>query len=376
MPDLIRWNWQQADWPDFRFDAGKLAALEEKFLREAGFYSGTFTHLADEKRDFLAVEMMSEEAMKTSEIEGEILDRESVQSSIRRQFGLSSDSRRVPPAEQGISELMVELHKQFNATVDESRLLHWHGLLMNGRRDLNSIGGYRVGGDPMQVVSGAFYDPQVHFEAPPSSSVPSEMRRFLDWYARTAPDGSNRLPILTRAGICHLYFVSIHPFEDGNGRIGRALAEKSIAEGLGHPVLIALSATIHRARKTYYDMLEHSNKRNEITDWLVYFAETILRAQGESQKWIDFLIEKTRMLDRLRGHLNERQEKAVLRMAREGPNGFKGGLSAENYLAITGTSRATATRDLQDLVEKRMLVSSGRLKGTRYWLVIQEAGRS
>jgi Fic family protein len=376
MPDLIRWNWQQADWPDFRFDAGKLAALEEKFLREAGFYSGTFTHLADEKRDFLAVEMMSEEAMKTSEIEGEILNRESVQSSIRRQFGLSSDSRRVPPAEQGISELMVELHKQFNATVDESRLLHWHGLLMNGRRDLNSIGGYRVGGDPMQVVSGAFYDPQVHFEAPPSSSVPSEMRRFLDWYARTAPDGSNRLPILTRAGICHLYFVSIHPFEDGNGRIGRALAEKSIAEGLGHPVLIALSATIHRARKTYYDMLEHSNKRNEITDWLVYFAETILRAQGESQKWIDFLIETTRMLDRLRGHLNERQEKAVLRMAREGPNGFKGGLSAEKYLAITGTSRATSTRDLQDLVEKRVLVSSGRLKGTRYWLVIQEAGRS
>lgn len=376
MPDLIRWNWQQADWPDFRFDAGKLAALEEKFLREAGFYSGTFTHLADEKRDFLAVEMMSEEAMKTSEIEGEILDRESVQSSIRRQFGLSSDSRRVPPAEQGISELMVELHNHFNATVDESRLLHWHGLLMNGRRDLNSIGGCRVGGDPMQVVSGAFYDPQVHFEAPPSSSVPSEMRRFLDWYARTAPDGSNRLPILTRAGICHLYFVSIHPFDDGNGRIGRALAEKSIAEGLGHSVLIALSATIHRARKTYYDMLEHSNKRNEITDWLVYFAETILRAQGESQKWIDFLIEKTRMLDRLRGHLNERQEKAVLRMAREGPNGFKGGLSAEKYLAITGTSRATATRDLQDLVEKRALVSSGRLKGTRYWLVIQEAGRS
>ena len=376
MSDLIRWNWQQADWPDFRFDAGKLAALEEKFLREAGFYSGTFTHLADEKRDFLAVEMMSEEAMKTSEIEGEILNRESVQSSIRRQFGLSSDSRRVPPAEQGISELMVELHKQFNAMVDESRLLHWHGLLMNGRRDLNSIGGYRVGGDPMQVVSGAFYDPQVHFEAPLSSTVPSEMRRFLDWYAQTAPDGSNRLSILTRAGICHLYFVSIHPFEDGNGRIGRALAEKSIAEGLGHSVLIALSATIHRARKTYYDMLEHSNKRNEITDWLVYFAETILRAQGESQKWIDFLIEKTRMLDRLRGHLNERQEKAVLRMAREGPNGFKGGMSAEKYLAITGTSRATATRDLQDLVEKRALVSSGRLKGTRYWLLIQEAGKS
>jgi Fic family protein len=139
--------------------------------------------------------------------------------------------------------------------------------------------------------------------------------------------------------------------------------------------LISLSATIHRGRKTYYDMLEHSNKRNEITDWLVYFAETILRALGESQSWLDFLIKKTRMLDRLRGHLNERQEKAVLRMTREGPNGFKGGLSAENYLAITGTSRATATRDLQDLVEKGALVSSGQLKGTRYWLVIQDPGK-
>jgi Fic family protein len=164
--------------------------------------------------------------------------------------------------------------------------------------------------------------------------------------------------------------VSIHPFEDGNGRLGRALAEKCLAEGLGHPVLLSLSATIHRGRKSYYDMLERSNKSNEITDWLVYFAETIITSLAESQSWVEFLIEKTRMFDRLRGHLNERQEKVILRMTREGPKGFQGGLSAENYLAITGTSRATATRDLQDLVEKGALRSSGRLKGTRYRLAI------
>jgi Fic family protein len=178
------------------------------------------------------------------------------------------------------------------------------------------------------------------------------------------------LPILTRAGFCHLYFVSIHPFEDGNGRIGRALAEKCIAEGLGYPILLSLSATIHRGRKSYYDMLERSNKHNEITDWLVYFAETILASLAESQSLVEFLVEKTRMFDRLRGHLNERQEKVILRMTREGPKGFQGGLSAENYLAITGTSRATATRDLQDLVEKGALISSGRLKGTRYRLAM------
>jgi Fic family protein len=117
-------------------------------------------------------------------------------------------------------------------------------------------------------------------------------------------------------------------------------------------------------------MLERSNKSNEITDWLVYFAETIITSLAESQSWVEFLIEKTRMFDRLRGHLNERQEKVILRMTREGPKGFQGGLSAENYLAITGTSRATATRDLQDLVEKGALRSSGRLKGTRYRLAI------
>lgn len=369
MRALKLWNWQKDDWPDFRFDAERLTALEERFLQESGVYSGMVRHLEKEGRDWLAVELMSEEALRTSEIEGEILNRESVQSSIRRQFGLVTDHRRVPAAEQGISELMVELFRDFRVTLDEARLLHWHALLMNGRRDL-AAGSYRAGGDPMQVVSGPLHSPKVHFEAPPAAAVPNEMRRFFEWYRETGPEGTARLPMLTRAGICHLYFVSIHPFEDGNGRIARALSEKSLAEGLGKPALIALSAEIQRNRRAYYDMLERSNKLNEITDWLVYFAGTVLGAVTESQRWVEFLIEKTRLIDRLRGKWNERQEKVILRMAREGPAGFKGGLSAENYLAITGTSRATATRDLQGLVEMGALVRSGRLKGTRYRLAI------
>jgi Fic family protein len=370
MPESNVWNWQKNDWPDFRFDESRLRGLEADFLRRAGFFCWSCMQIADDGKDLLSVELMSEEAMKTSEIEGEILNRDSVQSSIRRHFGLSTDHRRIPPAEQGISELMVELYREFEAPVDEMRLLHWHSLLMNGRRDLAAIGGYRLGGDPMQVVSGPLHEPRVHFEAPPSAAVPDEMRHFLEWYADSGPRGRAPLQILTRAGFCHLYFVSIHPFEDGNGRIGRALAEKCIAEGLGYPILLSLSATIHRGRKSYYDMLERSNKHNEITDWLVYFAETILASLAESQSLVEFLVDKTRMFDRLRGHLNERQEKVILRMTREGPKGFQGGLSAENYLAITGASRATATRDLQDLVEKGALISSGRLKGTRYRLAI------
>lgn len=343
--------------------------LEERFLQESGVYSGAVKHLEKDGKDLLVVELMSQEALKTSEIEGEILSRESVQSSIRRQFGLATDHRRVPPAEQGISELVVELYRGSQEALDEARLLHWHALLMNGRSDLAG-GVYRAGGDPMQVVSGPLHAPRVHFEAPPASAVPGEMRRFLEWYRNTGPGGAARLPTLARAGICHLYFVSIHPFEDGNGRIGRALSEKCLSEGLGKPALVALSAAIHRGRKAYYDMLERSNKSSEATEWLVYFAETVLGAQAESQRWVEFLIEKTRLVDRLRGKWNARQEKVFFRMAREGPGGFRGGLSAENYLAITGTSRATATRDLQELVEMGVLIRTGRLKGTRYHLAI------
>lgn len=314
------------------------------------------------------MELISNEALNTSEIEGEILNRDSLQSSIRRNFGLSTDHRRVPPAEHGIAQMMVELYRHFNAPLSNKLLCHWHEMLMNGRRDLKNIGCYRTDEYPMQVVSGPLHAPRVHFEAPPSKTIPGEMTRIVRWFQRTAPAGDSPLPVLTRTGIAHLYFVCIHPFEDGNGRIGRAVAEKAISEGLGQATLLALSQTINRGRKTYYEMLEGSNRDNEITDWLIYFARTVIDAQSQAQNLVDFTIAKTKFYDRLRGQLNERQEKAIARMTREGPDGFKGGLSAEKYISITGTSRATATRDLQDLAEKEALVRTGSLKSTRYHL--------
>ena len=247
-------------------------------------------------------------------------------------------------------------------------LFDWHSMLMRGRRDLQTVGQYRTHEEPMQVVSGRIDQPKIHFEAPPSRNVPREMDAFMAWWQRTAPDGSASLPSLTRAGIAHLYFVCIHPFEDGNGRIGRALSEKSLAEYQGEPTLIALSQTIEEGRKTYYEKLEKNNKGTEITDWLVYFAQTILKAQQRSLNLVDFLIGKTRLYDRLCGQINLRQQKVLERMFREGLSGFKGGLSAENYIRITGTSRATATRDLAKLVELGALVRTGELKSTRYWL--------
>lgn len=362
-----KWNWEQADWPEFRYDRTELDGLESAFLREAGEFVGAVKHVGGDEKQQLTVELISEEAFHTSEIEGEILNRDSLQSSIRRNFGLTTDNRKIPPAEQGIAEMMVDLYRNFAAPLSDDSLFHWHKMLMNGRRDLDA-GRYRTGDSPMQIVSGPIHEPRVHFEAPPASRMPEEMSRFVAWFNQTSPAGKSPLPALTRAGLAHWYFVTIHPFEDGNGRIARALAEKVISQSLGQSTLIALSQVINGKRKAYYDALEQSNRQNEITEWLIYFARTILDAQGHAQRTVDFLIAKARFFERFRGRINARQEKALLRLFRAGPEGFRGGLSAENYIRITGTSRATASRDLQDLVEKKALSQTGALKSTRYHL--------
>jgi Fic family protein len=363
----MTWNWQQKDWPDFRYDAEALRALETDFLKQSGVILGAFQHLDGGDKDQLKVELISTEALKTSEIEGEFLNRDSLQSSIQRQLGLQSDNRRIPPAEQGIAEVMVDLYRNYDQPLSRESLCNWHRLLCGGRHDLSDIGQYRRHEDPMQVISGPVHRPHIHFKAPPSKQVPQEMKAFLKWF-----NHSQSLPALTRSGIAHLYFVCIHPFEDGNGRIGRALAEKSIAKSLGHPSLIALAFQIEKQRKAYYEALEAANKQNDISAWLLYFSNVLLKAQQTTLARIEFLIEKTKLYDRVRGQLNLRQEKVLARMLQAGPEGFTGGLKVENYLAITQTSRATATRDLTQLVDLAVLHKTGTLKGTRYHLLFSK----
>jgi Fic family protein len=282
----------------------------------------------------------------------------------------------VQAAEEGIAELMVDLLQTFAEPLSHDVLYRWHKMVVGGRRDLKRIASYRSHNEPMQVVSGAIHAPTVHFEAPPSTQVFAEMERFIDWFNSTGPDGPEPLPALTRAGIAHLYFVSIHPFEDGNGRIGRAIAEKALSQSLGEPSLTALAATILLKQKAYYQGLEEANKRNEISAWLTWFAATAIEAQRRATAQVEFVMSKTRLLDALRGHINGRQEKALLRMLREGPDGFEGGLSAANYRTITGASPATTTRDLADLVEKHALTRQGQHKHARYHLDLPLTPRS
>ena len=366
------WNWMLKDWPQFSYDAKALEALEYQFTENSGTVFGVLKHVQEESQDNFLVEVLSDEAIKTSEIEGEYLNRDSVQSSIKKNLGLAVEKRKIPPAEYGISEMMVDLYLNYDKTLTHEQLFSWHKMITNGRRDIKDIGCYRTHEDPMQVVSGRLDLPKVHFEAPPSKIVPDEMERFIHWFNHTHQNDSNqKLRPLAKAGIAHLYFVCIHPFEDGNGRIGRAIAEKSIAQSTSRPSLISLSSTIDANKKSYYALLEKSNTTLEITDWLVYFSNTILDAQEYTLKRIDFLIEKARFFDRFASHLNERQLKVVKRLFDAGYKGFKGGLSANNYQTIAKASASTATRDLQDLIHKQILVKTGTLKSTRYFLNIE-----
>ncbi|MCC5867882.1 MAG: Fic family protein [Gammaproteobacteria bacterium] len=366
----MRWNWTQRDWPNFHYDSAAIEPLERRFLISSGEILGALRHVINEERDQLRIELLSEEAMRTSAIEGEVLDRSSVQSSLRLQFGLTADGVPSKPREQGIAEMMVDVYSNYGSPLTHDTLCRWHGMLLSHDRSLETIGGYRRHDDAMQIVSGRIDRPTVHFEAPPSAQIRREMDVFVDWFNRTGPEGSAPLPALTRAALGHLWFESIHPFEDGNGRLGRALAEKSLAQNIGQPSLIALAYTIERNRKGYYDQLETHQRTLDITGWLLWFAGTVLTAQQVTLTRVAFFIAKAKFYDQFRDRLNDRQAKVIERMFREGPDGFKGGLSAENYIAITGTSRATTTRDLQDLVAMGALARTGERRHTRYRLLI------
>ncbi|MCQ8185812.1 Fic family protein [Parvularcula maris] len=367
----MKWNWELDDWPNFSAPKADISSQERQFLENAGVIIGTAKHLSPGDQETITVSLMSMEALDTSSIEGETLDRESVQSSIQRALGLKASKSSHRPAEAGIAEMMVDLFRSIEAPLTDQKLFHWHETMFQGRSDI-ALGRYRKSQEPMQIISGPSYAPKVHFEAPPSTAVPREMKTFLKWFNETCPDGPNSLPTIKRAALAHLWFESIHPFEDGNGRLGRAISEKALAQGRTEPVVTSLAGTLLEHQKDYYRELQLTNHDLDVSRWVAWFADRVLEAQQTSLQHIEFLVSKTKLLDRLRGQLNPRQEKVLLRMFAEGPSGFKGGLSAKNYITITGTTTATTTRDLSDLVQKGALRREGERKATRYYLNLDQ----
>lgn len=361
------YNWQQSDWPNFRYDTTPIDELLPDFLQKSGKSTGLLEALPDAAQQDAVIELMVAEAIKTSEIENEYLSRQDVMSSIQRNLGFKTNiAKPYDLRAEGASELMVSVRENYNKPLSEAMLFDWHSMIMKGSKGINA-GQWRMHESPMQVVSGAVGKETIHFEAPPSKNVPYEMQRFIAWFNDTAPGGAKEMkkaPV--RSAIAHVYFETIHPFEDGNGRIGRAISEKAISEGIGKPALISLSGTIEAYKNDYYGALKEAQSSNDLTRWINYFVKMVVTAQEEAEKSIVFTVKKSKFFDRYKSKFNERQMRVTNRMLEEGLKGFEGGMSAKKYMSIAKTTKATATRDLQNLVEQEAFMVSGGGRSTRY----------
>ncbi|NOS78381.1 MAG: Fic family protein [Nitrospira sp.] len=360
------YNWQQPDWPEFRYNLSGIEEILLTFAERTGRASGLLKGLTADAQLEATIEMMVVEAIKTSAIEGELLSRKDVMSSIRKNLGIETSPPTGDKRAQGTGALMLAVRNSFADPLSEETLFEWHRLIMTGHRHV-AAGQWRTHTEPMQVVSGAAGHERVHFEAPPSSRIPEEMACFIQWFNDTAPGGPKAIrKAAVRSALVHIYFESIHPFEDGNGRIGRALSEKVLSQGLGQPALLSLSQAIDAKRRDYYEALKEGQQSNDVTPWVTWFVNMALEAQIQAEEQIEFTLKKTRLFDRWRDQLNERQLQMLRRMLDEGPHGFEGGMSAKKYMVITGASKATATRDLQDLADKGVFVPTGGGRSTHY----------
>ncbi len=362
--------WAREGWPRFRFDLQGVHGALYRYAAEANALKGSVAQLGDEEQTEALIDLMVSEAITTSSIEGEDLDRGDVRSSIRNRLRLNRTPEPVAdPRADGIAALMISVRERFREPLTARRLFDWHHMVI-AEGDLRRripVGTWRD--DAIQVVSGPIGREVVHFEAPPATDVPREMARFLRWFNGSAPRGeTGDLPGPVRAAVAHLHFECIHPFADGNGRIGRAISETALCQELGRPVLLSLSMAIEAKRKRYYQALASASRGElDVTNWVGYFVETVLEAQLRARATITFVLEKARFWRRFGDRVNQRQGKALARMFRAGPEGFEGGISARKYVAITGASRATASRDLADLLRTgalRRLPGGGR--STRY----------
>lgn len=356
------YNWQQDDWRQFKYDQGLFEELDLHFMQLAGQSVGYLNSLSQQNQNESIITILVKEAIKTSAIEGELISRIDVISSIKKNLGFITPSYKIKDKRsEGIAELLVKTRETFDSTLSEAMLFDWHKLLMRGNYSIE-VGQWRTHAEPMQIVSGAMGKEKVHFEAPPSSRVETEMKVFIEWFNQSLD--TIKSPII-RSAIAHLYFESIHPFEDGNGRIGRIIAEKSLAQSLKRPLLMSLSTAIEANKNEYYQSLQKAQRSNQINDWITYFGNTIIKAQEDFIKEIEFYLRKTQFFDNKKNLLNDRQQKVIKRMLEEGED-FYGGLNARKYQAIAKTSKATATRDLQDLIQKEIIYSRGIGRSTNY----------
>lgn len=345
-----RYIWQLPDWPTWRYDLAALADLLAEVRHAQGRLAGRLADIGLPQREQATLTTLTDDVISTSEIEGEHLDVASVRSSLARRLGV--DIGALAPVDRhvdGVVDMLLDATGQFAAPLTRERLCGWHAALFptgySGTTRI-TVSDWRTDATgPMQVVSGRVDRPRVHFEAPPAARLSAEMTRFLAWVNRTTPAE----PALLTAGLAHLWLVTVHPFDDGNGRIARAVGDLFLAraDGSAHRTY-SLSAQIQRTRTAYYDVLERTQHRTmDVTEWLDWFLRAVQGAVEEAERTLEAVLAKSRFWNRwATTPLNERQVKVLNRLH----DGFDGKLTSTKWAALTKCSPDTALRDIQELV--------------------------
>ncbi|MFH1452704.1 MAG: Fic family protein [Armatimonadota bacterium] len=369
----MKYIWQSDPWPELSWDSDILLPLLGKARLIQGKCLGRIKRLGLNLDKEAQVDILTEETIKTAAIEGERLNPQTVRSSVARHLGLeeaglASSTRLV----DGLVEVILDATQNYNSPISAARLKGWHAALFpTGYSGIHKIrvGQWR-GKGPMRVVSGPIGKEKIHFEAPPEEIVKSEMQHFLTWWGKSRKDTDGIL----RAGIAHLYFVIIHPFDDGNGRLARALTDMALAQDEKSKIrYYSLSSQIMEERKKYYEILEECTNSNgtDITEWLVWFLECFERAIQKSNNIIGNVLAKAEFWqEHAQSGINERQKKVLNPMLEAGPGGFEGGLTTRKYASIAKVSRATAFREISEMIKKKILYQlPGKGRNIRYDLI-------
>lgn len=394
-PTHVPYIWQHPAWPQLTFDAAALPPALDQARLEQGRLLGLLGAIGLEQANAVQRELWVQEALATAALEGEQLNLESLRSSVAHRLALA-DAPGADRSVEGLVQVMQDALANHSAALDLDRLCRWQSALFPGGTSgitRIAVGRVRSHADAMQIVSGALGREVVHYEAPPSAQVTAEMDSFLAWFAKTRPTGAATTDTavngIARAALVHLWFESIHPFEDGNGRLGRALADMALAQDMhahdtqANPALVRVYGLAHQMLKTrtaYYDALNHTQRLRGVapeastidaTPWVQWFVQAFTHACITSQAVVRDATDKAQF--RLRAaqcHVNPRQSKVLERLLEAGHagsgGGFLGGMSTDKYAKITATSKATAARDLANLLAHGLLRVEGVGKATRY----------
>jgi len=368
----VRWIWQSPSWPALTFDSSRLAQPLARARQAVGVLIGKATTIGLDERHLLERDIWSREAVATAAIEGQTIDLAAVRSSVARRLGIARPGAAVPRAVEGLLDVMENAADRWHEPLTSSRLCAWQAALFPSGPGIRQIvvGDYRWSAHAMQVVSGPHDRPIVHYKAVPGASVRAEMNAFLEWFnTETSMDG------LVRAALAHVWFESIHPFEDGNGRVGRAIVDLALAQDLrGSSRLLGISAAMRSRQEAYYDALNVAQRgEGDVTTWLEWFFDIYVEACRTSTVLIDEALQRARFWATHRAVvLNEMQRRVLDRMLEAGPGRFEGGLTARKYMAIAKTTKVTASRHLADLVDKGLIVRAQGPGGrsTRYDLAL------